>query len=136
MIEALQIGRGDTIADLGSGDGYFSFKLADATGPEGSVYAIDVDQDVLDELAATAAERERPHVRTVLANADSSGLAASSIDLVFVCNTYHHIKRRTAYFARTKSTLRRGGRVAINELDDTPWYEPLMSAHKTEADTI
>lgn len=136
VIEALQIDHGDKIADLGSGDGYFSFRLADATGPEGLVYAIDVDQDVLDELAAAAVERDQTHVRTVLASADSPGLAASSVDLIFVCNTYHHLERRTAYFARLKSILRPGGRVAIIELDDTPWYVPFMSAHETEADTI
>jgi ubiquinone/menaquinone biosynthesis C-methylase UbiE len=136
VVESLRIEPGARIADLGAGDGYFTFRLAEATGPDGAVLAVDIDEQKLDALHAEARERGLLQVRVVVAEQTDSRLEPASVDLIFVCNTYHHLEERVAYFARLRSRLRPGGRVAVVELDDTPWFMPFMSAHETTAETI
>src|SRR5574337_1802009 len=63
IIAALQIRPGARVADIGSGGGYFTFRLADAADPGGVVYAVDVDTDVLADLAARAAQRGADNIR-------------------------------------------------------------------------
>lgn len=136
VIASLQIQPGTRIADLGSGNGYFTFRLAEATGSHGVVYAIDVDEEALADLDATSQTRGVSHVETVVAGEDDSGLTPASVDLIFLCNAYHHLSDRTSYFADLKQALRRDGRIAIIELDDAPWFIPFMSSHQTQAETI
>jgi len=116
VIEALAIRPGDRIADVGAGGGYFTFPLAQATGPGGVVYAVDVDQAALRELGAQAAQRGTANVVPTLATPDDSGLAPGSVDLAFFCNAFHEIEGRVAYFGRFQSVLKPGGRVAILEM--------------------
>ena len=115
VVASLQINPGDQVADLGSGGGYFTFRLADAVGDEGIVYAVDVDQGLLDYVKETAGEKGYANIQIVLAAKDNTGLAADSVDLVFLCNTYHHLEDRVQYFSGLKPVLKPGGRVAIIE---------------------
>ena len=115
MIDSLELRRGDTVADIGSGDGYFSFFLAEAVGSRGTVYAVDVDQGVLDRLVAEAERRGIYNVVAVKADPDDPLLPPGEIDLVFVCNAYHHIDARVAYFDRLRANLSPGGRLVIIE---------------------
>ena len=64
-IEALRIQPGDTVADLGSGGGYFTFRLADAVGPDGKVYAVDVDAGMIEFLEQKAQEDGYRNVQTI-----------------------------------------------------------------------
>ena len=91
VVASLQLKPGDKVADLGSGGGYFTFRLADAVGKSGVVYAVDVDQGLLDYLDKTAGEKGYTNIKTVRASKDQAGLAPVSVDLIFVCNTFHHI---------------------------------------------
>jgi predicted methyltransferase len=135
VIAALGVKPGDRVADLGAGGGYFTFRLADAVGPTGRVYAIDVDPDMVAYLQARAAEERYENVEVIQATTDNPGLPAESVDLLFTCNTYHHLGDRTAYFARAGATLRPGGRVAIIDYDGSGWFSWLFG-HATGAETI
>ncbi len=134
VIAALGIEPGDRVADLGAGGGYFTFRLADAVGSTGRVYAIDVDPDMVDYLRQRAADGYR-NVEVIQAATDDPGLPAESIDLLFTCNTYHHLADRADYFARAKAALRPGGRVAIIDMNGTGWFSWLFG-HSTAPDTI
>jgi predicted methyltransferase len=117
VVEALTLQPGDAVADLGAGGGYFTFRFADAVGPSGRVFAVDVDPDMIEYLAARAEDEGRANVEVILAAFDDPKLAPASVDLVFVANTYHHLEDRVAYFARLKPALKApSGRVAIVEL--------------------
>ena len=113
VIETLALAPGARVADIGAGDGYFSFHLADAVGPEGRVYAVDIDAEKLHRLREEVARRGYANIEVVHAEPDDAGLPPTSIDLVFVCNAYHHIDERVAYFARLRTALAPGARVAI-----------------------
>lgn len=131
VVEALGIEPGTRIADLGSGGGYFTFRLAEATGSGGRVYAADIDEG-LNRYVARKAEREGvAQVRVVLAEPADPKLP-EPVDLVFTCNTYHHLPDRVAYFERLRKNLRPGGRVAVVEYKEGGWF----SSHATPAETI
>lgn len=134
VIAALGLKPGDRVADLGSGGGYFTFRLAQAVAPSGKVYAVDVDRDMV-ALIAERAKKDAPAiVETVLAKADDPGLP-EAVDLVFTSNTYHHLDKRVAYFANLRKYLRPGGRVAVIDLDRRAWLEGLMG-HYTPSEFI
>jgi arsenite methyltransferase len=135
VIESLQITPGHIIADLGAGSGYFTFALAGATGPQGKVYAVDVDQDMTDLVATKAKERGAQNVEVILARPDNSTLPDRSIDLVFSANTYHHIGDRVRYFSELRNALRPMGRLAIIDFDHRSWWANLFK-HYTPSESI
>ncbi len=114
VMKALELEKGDRVADLGAGDGYFVRHLADAVGPTGEVYAVDVDEEIVAELSKSFAT-ESGNVTAVLGKYEDPMLPDGSIDVVLIVNTYHHIEDRPAYFRRLRNDLRPGGRVAVIE---------------------
>jgi predicted methyltransferase len=114
IIAALGIHDGETVVDLGSGTGYYTFRLARAVGPTGRVYAIDTDTDLLDDIERQAPGEGVGNLRTSRPTADDPGLPEPA-DLVFLSHVYHHLPNRPAYFGRLIRSLRPGGRVAIIE---------------------
>ncbi|MBM4269536.1 MAG: class I SAM-dependent methyltransferase [Deltaproteobacteria bacterium] len=136
VVETLDIEPGDQVADLGSGSGYFTFRLADAVGSSGKVYAVEVDESMNEYLAGLVKERGAENVQIVLASPDDPRLPEESIDLLFTSNTFHHIEDRPAYFRRVKRVLAPGGRVAIIDYrEDAGWFVSLFG-HGTSPDVI
>ena len=101
------------VADIGAGSGYFSVPFAKQLGPEGTVYAVDVQQDLIDHLAERAKSDNAPNLEPVLGKFGDPLLAAASVDLIFICDVVHHIDNRQAYYAKLARALRAGGRIAI-----------------------
>lgn len=106
-----------TLVDLGAGTGYFSVRFARAL-PRGRVIAVDVEPTLLAHVAGRAAHEGLANLDTSLAPMDGpgdrvAGDLAGRVDVVFVCDTYHHIGERTAYFAKVAAALAPGGRVVI-----------------------
>lgn len=135
VIRALGLHAGDRVADLGSGSGYFTFRLANAVGPTGHVYAVDVDESLNAYVAARAREKGVGNVSVVLARYDDPLLPDPGVDVIFTSNTYHHLEDRTAYFRNARRYLRPGGRVAILDLAGKGWFDSLFG-HWTQAETI
>jgi len=130
VVADLALAPGAKVADLGSGGGYFSFRLARAVGPSGRVYAVDVDAGMTEHVAEEAAELGLANLTSVLAAPDDPRLP-ERVDLVFTSNTYHHLSDRAAYFARVRErSLVPGGRVAIVE------FRPDVTGHSTARETI
>jgi len=118
VVATLAIEPGARVADLGAGSGYFAFRLADAVGGDGVVYAVDVDPEMLEHLQDEASERGYANLRTVQAESADPKLPDGGIDLVFTANTYHHLEDRVAYFRGLRTDLAPGGRVAILDYDE------------------
>ena len=114
VIDALNLKPGLAVADLGSGSGYFTRRFIEAVTETGKVYAVDVEPEMLKYAEESVIHMHRSYTAEfILARPDSPKLPYQSIDLLFVCNTYHHLEERTKYFSDTKSSLKPGGRVAI-----------------------
>jgi ubiquinone/menaquinone biosynthesis C-methylase UbiE len=135
VIAALKLRPGDQVADLGAGGGYFTFKLAEAIGPAGKVYAVDIDREMIDLIAQRAQKESLQNVETVVARSDDPQLPTTGVDLIFTVNTYHHIGERIAYFKNLQKYLRPGGRIAVIDYDRRAWIEGLLR-HYTPTEFI
>ena len=135
VIEVLNIEPGDHIADLGAGSGYFTFLLAQAVGPDGRVYAVDIDPDMVALLRERVKEEGHKNVEVVLADLGDPQLREASLDLLFTCNVYHHVENRSAYFARVAKSLKPEGQLAIIDFSDEGWFA-WFTGHATPADVI
>jgi ubiquinone/menaquinone biosynthesis C-methylase UbiE len=110
---ALGLKGGERIADIGAGSGYFTMRLARHVGDTGRVYAIDVSPDMILHLNQQVRAAGIDNVRTLLVPADDPLLADASVDLVFICNTWHHIADHPPYLEKLRAALKPGGRVVI-----------------------
>ncbi len=116
VVESLELEPGDRVADIGAGDGYFVFLLADAVGPEGRVYAVEVEPELVEKLEEKVREKGYTNVEVVLGEFGDPLLPDQAIDRILLVNTYHHIDDRQDYFARLRTDLAEDGRVAIIEM--------------------
>lgn len=111
-VVAALVDRNDlVIVDIGSATGYFPVRFARAV-PRGHVYGADVEPTMIYYLNDRARREGLPNLVSVLAAPDDPHLP-ESVDLVFICDTYHHIDHRIAYFERLKTYLRPQARVAV-----------------------
>jgi ubiquinone/menaquinone biosynthesis C-methylase UbiE len=136
VVESLAITAGASVADLGVGGGYFTWRLADAVGESGRVYAVDVDADMTSHIADQSREKGYANVQPVLAEFDDPLLPEAGVDLIFTCNTYHHIEHRDEYFRRAARYLRPGGRVAVVEPRGQGWFQRWLFPHFVAAEVI
>jgi arsenite methyltransferase len=114
VVDALGLEPGMRVADLGAGSGYFTQRFVQAVTETGKVYVIDVEPEALKHVKDRLIRTRRPFdAEFILASPENPNLPAESVDLIFICNTYHHLDDPPAYFRRLRSSLRPGGRIAI-----------------------
>jgi SAM-dependent methyltransferase len=131
LVRALSIVPGMRIADIGAGTGYFSRLLSVATGESGTVFAVEVEPNLVAHLRDRAEKEDTRNVVPVLASTDDPRLPVGMIDLALFVDTYHHIDGRARYLETLKRCLTRDGRVAIVEWKPGPLpVGPKEEAHK------
>jgi arsenite methyltransferase len=135
VIQSLEIKPGARVVDLGSGGGYFTFRLAKAVGSSGKVYAVDIDRDMTDLVAKQAKKETAGNVEVILGKPDDPLLPEAGVDLIFTVDTYHHFENRVNYFAKLRKVLRPNGRIAIIDFDRRAWFEGLWR-HYTPSEFI
>jgi arsenite methyltransferase len=112
IVSALDLQPGQRVADVGSGSGYFTFRLAEQVAPDGRVYAVDTDADML-WFVQQQPDADKVVVPVLLS--DGALSLPEPVDLLFFVHSYHHLPERVAYFSAARRHLRDGGRVAIVE---------------------
>lgn len=123
VIDALDLKAGDVVADIGSGTGYFTVRLARSPAAP-TVYAVDVEQAMRDWVTRRAAQEGLKNVRAVLAEVTRTNLP-EKVDVALLVDTVHHIPDRVAYFTALKAQLTPGGRLAIIDFrKDSPEGPP------------
>jgi len=136
VIAALGMHPGDRVADLGSGSGYFTVRLARAVGPDGRIYAVDVDEEMNAYLRQRVAKAGVANVDVILGRFQDPLLPDGGVDLVLMVDTYHHLEDRPAYFRNLRRDLAPGGRVALIDYDGRKvWYMRLMG-HTTPREVL
>ena len=113
VVEALRIGPGSVVADLGAGTGYFTVHLARAVSPGGRVLAIDTEPNLVDYLGKRAEHEGVEGVEPVLADPDDPRIPPGAALRVLVVNTYHHIGGRVDYLRRLQASLAEDGQVVV-----------------------
>jgi ubiquinone/menaquinone biosynthesis C-methylase UbiE len=112
-IEALKLKDGSIVADIGSGAGYFTFKLAPAVGNKGLVIAEDIVREPLAFLRIRALLRHQRNIQVIHGEPDNPHLQEGRFDAVLVANTYHEFMHPRAVLKRTLQALHPGGRLVI-----------------------
>lgn len=120
VVAALGLSPGVRVADLGAGTGVFTLPLAKAAGPTGKVYAIDVDPGLLAIVSEKARAASLPTIQTVVAGEVDSRIP-EPVDLIFICDTMHHLPNQGDYVKQFGKLLRPGGRVVVIDFADGHW---------------
>ena len=118
VVAALGVQAGDVVVDIGAGDGYFLPFFSRAVGAEGRVIAVEVEREKVDALNKRVRAAGLANVQILLSPHDNPGLPAGEVDLLFTCNTWHHIEQQREYFARAMASLRPAARVAHVDVRD------------------
>jgi SAM-dependent methyltransferase len=134
---AVGIEPGDDIADVGAGTGLFMELFAEAVGPEGTLYAIDISPGMVEHMTARATQAGLPQVEVRLCSEDSVDLPEASIDLAFICDVYHHFEYPAKSMASIRKALRYGGEVVVLDFERIPgvtreWLMNHVRAGKSE----
>jgi predicted methyltransferase len=113
VMDQLGIHAGSRVADVGCGKGYFTFHLARRVGPQGKVYAEDIDSDVLASVEREARKNGFNQVETVAGSPDDPHLPPGSVDVVLVVNSYHEWRDYNAMLQGLFRALKPGGLLGL-----------------------
>lgn len=113
IVAACQIPEGATVADVGAGTGLFTRLFAEAVGKQGSVIAVDISEKFLAHIRQTARQSDLTNIETLLCKDDSTNLPENSIDIAFICDTYHHFEYPLRTMKSLHAALKPGGRVIV-----------------------
>jgi ubiquinone/menaquinone biosynthesis C-methylase UbiE len=111
---------GMRVADIGAGSGLFTQLFARRVGPEGRVYAVDIVKAFLERIATRAEAADLKNVQTVLGTERSVELAPGSVDVAFVCDTYHHFEYPRSSLDSIHRALKPGGELVLVEFKRVP----------------
>jgi ubiquinone/menaquinone biosynthesis C-methylase UbiE len=113
IVEACQVRAGMAVADVGAGTGLFTRLFAPLVGEQGRVFAVDISQDFVDHIVITARKDNLKNIEGVVCKPDSVELPEASVDLVFICDTYHHFEFPHKTMQSIHKALKPGGRVVL-----------------------
>ena len=130
LIQALEIDAGAVVADIGSGTGYFTWRLAREVGEGGKVIAVDIQKPMLDLTADEINRRQLRNVEYILARPRDPGLSDNSLDLAFVGYAYHEFAEPDATLAAIRRALKPSGRLVILEYATESPFAPASALHK------
>ena len=136
LIERLRLKPGDAVADIGSGTGYFTRRLATKVGPAGKVFAVDIQQQMLDLLAANMAALGITNVVPIRGNAINPRLPEASVDLVLMVDVYHEFDFPFEMMTGICRALKPDGRVVFVEYRLEDPDVPIKLLHKMTAPQV
>jgi predicted methyltransferase len=119
VLAALQFEEGDTIADIGAGDGFFSLRLSPLLGPTGKVFAVDIDEQALSRLEREAERASLTNVEIVFSETDDPRLRPNLLDGALIVISYHEFTEHRAMLAAIRRALKPGARLVI--VDNVAW---------------
>ena len=134
VIAKLAITRGSRVADLGAGGGYFTWYLASAVESRGTVYAVEIDDTALNIIREKMKSRGITNVMPIQADLGDAKLP-EPVDLVFSCDTYHHMSDRVVYFQSLQRYLKPNGQVAILDYHPHGFFSGLLG-HGTAKEDV
>lgn len=136
VIKTMNIAPGNVVADIGAGTGYFTRRFAVAVGPEGKALGLDIEQSMIEYMNEDARKLKLSNYTARAVRVDDPELSPRTVDILFLCNTYHHIDDRVTYFRNVAESLKPGGRLIIVDFykKELPYGPP--PSHKLSKDAV
>ena len=135
-LDALGIAPGSTVADVGAGAGYMTWRMAARVGPSGRVYANEIQPRMLDLLKRNMDERKIANVVPVLGEIDDPKLPANSIDLILLVDVYHEFSEPQKMLRRMRQSLKPDGRLVLVEYRAEDPQVPIRPEHKMTVEQV
>ncbi len=130
LAELTQWKAGTVVADIGAGEGMYSFVAAERVGPSGRVYATEIDTGKLNSLKADAAKRKLENIVVVEGTADDTKLPSNCCDTIFLRHVYHHLTRPQEFDRNLVRSLKPGAYLAIIDFPPSPNSTPVEGVPK------
>lgn len=128
VFDAMAVRPGHRVADIGSGFGYFTFRLAARVGAEGKVYAVDIDQKAIDKVRQRKDREKLEQVEPVLGEGDDPHLP-NDLDAVLIVDSYHEFRGYDRMMQAVFRALKPGGRLVIID-GEAPSGRPRTEYHR------
>jgi ubiquinone/menaquinone biosynthesis C-methylase UbiE len=120
VVAAIGLKEGMTVADVGAGTGLFTRMFSPLVGDKGKVYAVDISDEFVKHVEKLAAEQKLANIEGVVCKPDSAELPAGSIDLAFICDTYHHFEFPEKTMRSIRRALKPKGQVVLVDFHRIP----------------
>lgn len=120
VLAACGIKPGYAVADVGAGTGFYSRLFAGVTGPAGWVFSVDISPRFLEHINQRFEADSIANLTTVLCSNRSARLPPNSVDLVFICDTYHHFEYPASTMASILAALKPNGRLVLIDFERIP----------------
>ena len=130
LVELLELKEGDTLADIGAGTGYISWRMAKKVGPTGKVYAVEIQEEMLNLLSKAMKKRGVTNVIPHLGTISDPQLPAGRLDLVIMVDVYHEFSHPYEMMTNIVQALKPNGRVAFVEYRAEDPEVPIKTIHK------
>jgi ubiquinone/menaquinone biosynthesis C-methylase UbiE len=129
-LDAIGIAKGSTVADVGAGAGYLTWRLAERVGAGGKVYANDIQPQMLDLLRRNMEQRKIANVEPVLGAVDDPKLPRGAVDMVLLVDVYHEFSEPQAMLRHIRESLRPDGKLVLLEYRGEDPKVPIRPEHK------
>lgn len=129
-LDSIGVPRGGSVADVGAGVGYFTWRLAERVGPSGTVYGNDIQPEMLVRLRENMARHHLSNVQPVLGAEDDPKLPAGRIDLVLLVDVYHEFSQPQKMLQKIRQSLKPDGRLVLIEYRKEDPNVPIRPEHK------
>ncbi|MBI3209026.1 MAG: methyltransferase domain-containing protein [Candidatus Solibacter usitatus] len=129
-LDAIGIKPGMIIADVGSGTGYFSRRMAKRTGAAGKVYAVDIQPRMIQSLQEYSKREGITNIEGIVSTANDPKLPAASIDMILMVDVYHEFSKPQEMLRKMRAALKPGGRMILLEYRKEDPKVPIRLEHK------
>lgn len=113
ILNAIGVYPGMVVADVGAGTGLYTMLFARIVGSHGQVYAVDISESFVSDIERRAAEYRVDNIQAIVNDQKSTHLPADSIDLIFICDTYHHFEHPQPMLASISDALKEDGELVL-----------------------
>jgi predicted methyltransferase len=113
IVNALRLKPGMAVADIGAGTGFYTHLFAKQVGNSGQIYAVDISENFVQNILRAAKAQGLDNVKGIVNNQQNTKLPTNSVDLAFICDTYHHFEYPQTILASIHQALRPGGQLII-----------------------
>jgi ubiquinone/menaquinone biosynthesis C-methylase UbiE len=136
LLEALEVEKGQTICDLGCGNGFYTLELARMVGPKGEVYAVDIQREMLQMLMERSTQVGFRNIRPVLGSAVDPNLPEGKVDMVLCVDVYHEFSHPAEMLAAIRRSLSEDGLLVLAEFRGEDPAVPIKPLHKMTKEQV